>query len=72
MFGRQALLVSVITLSALANSPIASFADEQPTSAADARKVAQTVVNSYMKAYDARDPKALSAFGWSTHGALAS
>jgi hypothetical protein len=55
---RRAFLVSIITLSALAYSPIVSAAE---LSTLEARQVAQSVVQSFMKAYDTRDPKAIGA-----------
>ena len=65
MLVRKALLVSVITLSVCAYSSIASIADERSTSTAherlEARQVAESVVKSFMAAYDTRDPKAISA-----------
>jgi uncharacterized protein (TIGR02246 family) len=61
---RKALLVSVVTLFVLAYSPIASIADERssPTDREhlEARQVAQSVVESYINAYDKHDPKAIS------------
>jgi uncharacterized protein (TIGR02246 family) len=59
MLVKKALLVSVITLSVLTYSSIPSIADERSTSTA--REVAESVVKSFMAAYDARDPKAISA-----------
>jgi ketosteroid isomerase-like protein len=60
MLVRNVLLASVITLSILAYS-ISSIADERSTSTAEARQVAESVVKSFMAAYDTRDPKAISA-----------
>jgi hypothetical protein len=53
----KALVISAITGSVLACSSIASFADER----LQARQVAESVVKSFMAAYDTRDPKAISA-----------
>ena len=56
--------MSVITLSAFAYSSIAGIADERSTSPDPARlaarTVAQSVVESYVNAYDKHDPKAIS------------
>ncbi len=64
MLVRKALLESVITLSVLAFSSIASIADERSASTdherLEARRVAESVVESYVNAYDAHDPKAIS------------
>lgn len=65
MLVRKVLLVSVITLSVLVSSSIAGIADERSNSTdherLEARQVAESVVKSYMRAYDTRDPKAISA-----------
>ena len=57
-------LASVITLSVFAYSAVTSIADERSTSADrerfEAGKVAQSVIESYMNAYDKHDPKAIS------------
>lgn len=53
---RKALFVIVITLSALAYRSTAGIADER----LEASKVAQSVVESYISAYDKHDPKAIS------------
>jgi uncharacterized protein (TIGR02246 family) len=53
---RKVLLVSSITLFALACSSIAGIADER----LEARKVAESVAELYMNAYDKHDPKAIS------------
>jgi uncharacterized protein (TIGR02246 family) len=64
MLARKVLLVSVVTLSVLASSSIAGIADELSNSTDrehhEARKVAQSVAESYMSAYDRHDPKAIS------------
>jgi uncharacterized protein (TIGR02246 family) len=64
MLVRKELLVSVLTLSVLAYSSIASIADERSPSTdrerLEASKVAQSVVESYVNAYDKHDPKAIS------------
>jgi uncharacterized protein (TIGR02246 family) len=64
MLERKALLVSVITLSVLVYSSIAGIADEQSTSAdherLEARRVAESVLESYINAYDKHDPRAIS------------
>lgn len=64
MLLRKALLASVMTLSVLAYSSIASVADERSPSTdserLEASKVAQSVVESYVNAYDKHDPKAIS------------
>ena len=57
---KQVLLGSIIMLAVLTSSPIPSLADERLTSA-EARQVAESVVKSFTAAYDARDPKAISA-----------
>jgi uncharacterized protein (TIGR02246 family) len=57
MLVRKALFVSVITLSVLAYSSTAGIADER----LEARQVAESVVQSFMAAYNAHDPKAISA-----------
>jgi uncharacterized protein (TIGR02246 family) len=59
MLVRTGLRVSLITLSALAYSSVTSIADDRSTST-NARKVAESVVESYIKAYDAHDPRAIS------------
>jgi uncharacterized protein (TIGR02246 family) len=53
---RKALFVSVITLSALAYSSAAGIADER----LDPRQVAESVVKSFIAAYNAHDAKAIS------------
>jgi uncharacterized protein (TIGR02246 family) len=55
MLVRKVVIVSVITLSTLASTAIAGD-DER----LEARKVAQSVVESYTSAYDRHDPKAIS------------
>jgi uncharacterized protein (TIGR02246 family) len=57
MLVRKALLISIATAAVLACSSIASVADER----VEARRVAESVVKSFMAAYDTRDPKAISA-----------
>jgi uncharacterized protein (TIGR02246 family) len=65
MLLRKALFVSVITLPVLAYSSIATFADERSSSTdhnrLEARQVAESVVKSFMAAYNTHDPKAISA-----------
>jgi uncharacterized protein (TIGR02246 family) len=65
MLVRKALLASVITLSVLAYSSIAGIAEERSASTdrerVDARQVAESVVKSFMAAYNTHDPKAISA-----------
>jgi uncharacterized protein (TIGR02246 family) len=53
---RKALFMSVITLSALAYSSTAGIADER----LEVRQVAESVVKSFMAAYNAHDAKAIS------------
>ena len=64
MLTRKVMLASVITLYAVVSSPEAGIADERSTSTGgdhiEARKVAQSVVKSYVNAYDKHDPKAIS------------
>lgn len=54
---RKALFVSVIALSALTYCSTAGIADER----LEARQVAESVVKSFMAAYNAHDAKAISA-----------
>jgi uncharacterized protein (TIGR02246 family) len=65
MLARKGVLISVITLSVLAYPSIASIADERSASAEhnrlEARQVAESVVKSFIAAYNAHDPKAISA-----------
>lgn len=58
MLVRKVLLVSIMTLSALAYSSIAGIAAER--SALEARKMAQSVAELYMKAFARHDPKAIA------------
>ena len=60
MLVRTGWHVTLITLSALVYSAVASIADERSTSTEEARKVAESVAQSYMNAYDKHDPKAIS------------
>jgi uncharacterized protein (TIGR02246 family) len=64
MLIRKALLATVITLYAVAYSSKAGIADERSASTGrehlEASKVAQSVVESYVNAYDKHDPKAIS------------
>jgi uncharacterized protein (TIGR02246 family) len=64
MLPRKVLLASVITLCALTYSSKAGIADERSDSTdrerLEASKVAQSVVESYVNAYDKHDPKAIS------------
>jgi uncharacterized protein (TIGR02246 family) len=64
MLVRKALFVSVITLSALAYSSTADSADGRSTSTdpqrLEASKVAQSVVDQYINAYNKHDPKAIA------------
>jgi uncharacterized protein (TIGR02246 family) len=53
---RKTLFVSVITLSALAYASTPGIADER----LEARQVAESVVKSFMAAYNAHDAKAIS------------
>jgi uncharacterized protein (TIGR02246 family) len=64
MLVRTCCLICVITLSALAYSSFAGVADEGSTSTerkhVEARRVAQSVFQSYLSAFDRHDPKAIS------------
>jgi uncharacterized protein (TIGR02246 family) len=61
---RDVFLIGVSTLSAILSSSIMGITDERSTSTdherLEASKVAQSVVESYIKAYDQHDPKAIS------------
>ena len=63
MLVRKAFIVTVTAASILAYS-IASIADERSTSTdrerLEARQVAESVVKSYVNAYDEHDPRAVS------------
>src|SRR5438270_10434043 len=65
MLVRNVLVASVITLSVLTYSSVASIADERSASTdrerLEARQVAEAVVKSFMAAYNTQDPKAISA-----------
>ena len=64
MLVKNVLLVGVITASVLAYSSIVSVADERSSSTdrerPEARQVAESVVKSYVNAYDNHDPQAIS------------
>ena len=60
MLAKKTLLISAITLSVLAYPSVPGIAEQGADEHPEARKVAQSVAESYMTTYDKHDPKAIS------------
>ena len=62
MLARKTLFISAITLSVVAYSSVPGIAEQGAEEHLEARKVAQSVAESYMTTYDKHDPKGCFLF----------